>query len=183
MAEPEDQSRITESFVPGDAENGGIRQFYRLTRALKWVAGSLMLLLLGLTFVDVVGRYAFGRPIPGGFEIIEFNMGLLIFAALPLVTRKRGHITVSLFDALMGEGIRRLRDSVVLLGSAGVVGFISFLMFRSGLEMLEANTVSRVYDFPLAPVVFIISALGVITLLLLLAMIWHHLRGHGLETA
>ena len=183
MAEPEDQSRITEGFVPGDAENGGTRQFYRLTRALKWVAGGLMLLLLGLTFVDVVGRYAFGRPIPGGFEIIEFNMGLLIFAALPLVTRKRGHITVSLFDALMGEGIRRLRDSVVLLGSAGVVGFISFLMFRSGLEMLEANTVSRVYDFPLAPVVCIIAALGVITLLLLLAMIWHHLRGHGLETA
>ena len=179
MADSDPDGRITESYVPGaaDGDVGGTQSFYRLNKALRVVAGTLMFALLALTFVDVVGRYAFNRPIPGGFEIIEFNMGLLIFAALPLVTRDRGHITVGLFDSFMSAAVRRFRETIVLLGSVGVVGFISLLMFRSGLEMLEANTVSRVYDFPLAPVVFVICGLGVITTLVLVAMIWQHLRG------
>ena len=47
MAYKDEASRITESFVPGDAdEDGGARQFYRLTRALQVIAGTLMFILL-----------------------------------------------------------------------------------------------------------------------------------------
>lgn len=183
MAEPDNESRITEGFLSdgsdpaGPSPVGAARSLHRLNQLLKVLAGTLMFLLMALTFVDVVGRYAFNRPIPSASEVIEMTLALLIFSALPLVTGARGHITVSLFDNFMSRMIKQSRDLSVLIGSAGVIGFISFLMWRSGLDMYESNFVSRTLDFPLATIMFAISVLGAITLVILLAMIWQHVLG------
>ena len=42
-----------------------------------------------LTFVDVVARYLFNRPIRGAFEVTELMLLVLIFAGLPLVSSRR----------------------------------------------------------------------------------------------
>ncbi|MGZ0247129.1 MAG: TRAP transporter small permease, partial [Alphaproteobacteria bacterium] len=70
-------------------------------RILTAMAALFMLGIAAVTVVDVTGRYAFNSPIPGGVEVIEFLLGLTIFSALPLVTVKRSHITVELFDGFM----------------------------------------------------------------------------------
>lgn len=181
MSEPNNEGRITEGFVAdtpdGDSlSSGTANKPPRLNQILKVLAGTLMFLLMALTFIDVVGRYAFNRPIPSASEVIEMNLALLIFAALPLVTGEKGHITVSLFDNFMSRVVKNARDLMVLIGSAGVIGFISFLMWRSGLDMYESEFVSRTLDFPLATIMFAISVLGAVTWIVLLAMIWEHLR-------
>jgi TRAP-type C4-dicarboxylate transport system permease small subunit len=60
-------------------------------------------LIVALTFVDVFARYLISAPIRGSVEIIQYAMALTIFAALPLVTRDREHVTVSLIDGLLGS--------------------------------------------------------------------------------
>ncbi len=165
--------RVTESYVSGHTN---VRHLSKFIRYLKIASGTFMALLLLVTVVDVVGRYAFNKPVPGGFEIIEFILGLLIFTAFPVISFERSHITVSLFDSFMSKTIMRLRDGAVLLGSIGVVLMISWLMFLSGVDMYQSGYVSRYMDFPMAPVVFLIAALGGMTSLILISMTWFHFK-------
>ena len=56
-----------------------------------------------LTFVDVVARYLFNRPIRGGFEITELVLLVLIFAGLPLVSHADEHVTMDFIDRMLPE--------------------------------------------------------------------------------
>ena len=49
-------------------------------------ASAILLAMMGLTFVDVIARYVFNRPLAGAFEVTELLLLVLIFAGLPLVT-------------------------------------------------------------------------------------------------
>ena len=49
-------------------------------------ASALLLMMMVLTFADVVARYLLNRPIRGAFEITELTLLVLIFAGLPLVS-------------------------------------------------------------------------------------------------
>ena len=63
----------------------------RLVEVLLGVAAAAILLaMMGLTFVDVVARYVFNRPLAGAFEVTELLLLVLIFAGLPLVTYADG---------------------------------------------------------------------------------------------
>ena len=75
-----------------------------LTRGIRAVLGGfaavMLAILVGLTVVDVVGRYFFNAPIPGGYEITQILMAAIIFGGLPAVSRLESHITVDLLDGL-----------------------------------------------------------------------------------
>src|SRR5690554_7608072 len=77
-----------------------------LDRALGFVSAIPLALIVALTFSDVFARYFFASPIPGAAEMIQFSMAITIFAALPLVTRAGGHITVDFFSYALSPNKR-----------------------------------------------------------------------------
>lgn len=87
----------------------------KLLRALVAVAIAAM---ATTTVVDVLGRYFLNSPLTGASEIIEICLGLAISAAVPMVSAKGNHITVSLIDGVLSkEAIRvwrRLVDAIAL---------------------------------------------------------------------
>ena len=131
----------------------------------------------GLTFIDVTGRYAFNKPVPGGVELIEFLLGLLIFSALPLVTVKRAHITVELFDNFMSDGFKRIREVIVLVASAGMIAFITERMWSTAREMAEGDEISLHFELPMAPLLFFLSALSAISVIVQIYMVWKYVTG------
>ncbi|MEC8121950.1 MAG: TRAP transporter small permease subunit, partial [Pseudomonadota bacterium] len=61
-----------------------------LNRVAEWIADASMfvscivlLWLVGLTCVDVVGRYFFRAPVTGAAELVQISMAGIIFFALP----------------------------------------------------------------------------------------------------
>ena len=50
-----------------------------------------------LTVVDVFFRDAFNISITGLFEVTEVLMGILVFAGVPIITSKDGHVAVTIF--------------------------------------------------------------------------------------
>lgn len=141
-------------------------------RILTGIAAIFMAAIAGVTFVDVTGRYVFTAPIPGGVEIIEFLLGLLIFSALPLVVVKNAHITVELFDGFMSDGFKRVRDFIVLLANAGVLAFITSRMWFTALEMVEFDEISLHLQVPTAPLLFALAGLSAMSVLTQLYMTW-----------
>lgn len=151
-------------------------------RVLTLVTSAFMLAIAAVTFVDVTGRYVFSSPVRGGVEIIEFLLGFLIFSALPLVTVKRAHIRVELFDGFMSTGFRNIREIVVLIANAGMMAFITERMWTTAVEMAEDQEISLHLQLPTAPFVFGLSVLAAVSVIVQLYMAWRFLTwdlAHG----
>jgi len=77
-----------------------------------------------LTFVDVVARYIFNRPVRGAFEITELMLLVLIFAGLPLVSFTDEHALMDFIDRVLTTRAQRALEGLV----QGVCAAIMFLL-------------------------------------------------------
>ena len=96
--------------------------------------------MMALTFVDVVLRYVFNRPLRGGFELTELALLVLIFAGLPLVSHADEHVTMDFVDRLLPP---RARDR----WQRSVQGFCASIMFLlAWLVWIKADRISGYGD-------------------------------------
>ena len=168
---PESADR-TEPDVPA-----GVRSADPLYTPLKFALALALFAMAAITFVDVIGRYVFNAPIPGTFEIVGLMLGVVMFTALPLVSRERSHITVDLFDAFIRGRMRRLRQFLVLAGSAAVVGFLAERLIATAIDEYRSDYVTEYFGVTRAPLLIVMALLCVVTCLILVAMMWMDLTG------
>ena len=94
-------------------------------------ASALLLVMMALTFVDVVARYLFNRPIRGAFEITELMLLVLIFAGLPLVSHGDEHVTMDFIDRMLPP---RALDALVRVVHALVAALFFFLTWQMWIK-------------------------------------------------
>jgi len=135
----------------------------RADAALGFAAGVVLFAMMALTFVDVIARYLFNRSVPGGFEITEIMMAVLIFAGLPLVSRRDEHVSVDLIDHWLGPRLRRVQRTVIELASGLLLLGLAYLMWRKAGQIAGYGDTTTVLLIELAPYVYAISVFLVIT--------------------
>lgn len=148
-----------------------------LDHALQAACALPLAGILLLTFTDVLMRYLFARPLTGATELIRFAMALSIFAGLPLLTRDRGHITVSLMNGLLSAHWLRLRQVFCDLVSLGVILLLAWQLFEQGLQYQQTQATTLVLEMPMAPLAWVMAAFSLLTALLLARVTWHDVRG------
>ncbi|NDD46722.1 MAG: TRAP transporter small permease, partial [Synechococcaceae bacterium WB9_4xB_025] len=81
------------------------RLVVKLNRLAGWIADGAMLVaclvllwLVGLTCVDVVGRYFFRAPVTGATELVQISMAGIIFFSLPAMFLRDDQVIVDLFS-------------------------------------------------------------------------------------
>jgi TRAP-type C4-dicarboxylate transport system permease small subunit len=131
--------------------------------ALAAVAGSLLFAMMTLTFIDVVMRYFFGAPIKGGFEVTEMMMAVLIFAGLPLVSRKNEHVTIDALDRFFAASVRRVLHVIIQLVCAATLAGMAFLLYDKAGRFAEIGDVTQTLKFPIAPFVYLMAVLTLAT--------------------
>src|ERR671924_1329100 len=112
----------------------------RADAVLGIAASAILFVMMCLTFVDVVGRYLFSRPIRGGFEITELALLVLIFAGLPLVSHGDEHVTMDFIDRMLPP---RAVDALVRLVHALVAAMFFFLTWQM---LIKAGRISSYGD-------------------------------------
>jgi TRAP-type C4-dicarboxylate transport system permease small subunit len=131
-------------------------------RAVQSVLGALTALVLfvmmALTCVDVVGRYLFSRPVPGGLEIIEILVAATVFGALPLVTLREEHVTVDLLDAIVPDWLLRLQQVTACVLAAAVCGVAAWQLLLRANRMLDYGDTTAVLKITLYPLPYVMSA-------------------------
>ena len=152
-------------------------------RLLEAVISLALIGMTAVTVIDVAGRYLFGAPLQGGFELSELMMGLTVFAALPLATRAEGHLAIGLFtDRLRGRA-RRVHRLTILAITALSLAFIAWRMAVQAqiLHRGEAATGSlQLPLWPLASVMAALAALATVVAMVLLVRVALGLdRGDG----
>ena len=145
----------------------------RLVVRLLGVCCALpLLLIVVLTFLDVFARYVFSSPIRGSVEIVQFAMALVIFAALPLVTRQRDHVTVSLVDGWFArrEWTASKQRFCDLVSLAALVLLTRQLWLAAG-DYVSIGTRTAVLSWPFAPLAYALCAFSALSAIIVAGQI------------
>lgn len=124
------------------------RLFWLSERVLAILAGTGLLIMMVLTFVDVIGRYGFNKSIFGAAEIIEFLMVVTIFAGLAFITATNDHITVTMFDGWIDRAIPGIRRWAVIVFSIACYALITWELAKHGLDLWASGKRTAVLDLP-----------------------------------
>ena len=137
--------------------------------------------MMALTFVDVVARYVFNRPLRGAFEVTELMLLVLIFAGLPLVSLRGEHVVFDSLDPLLERTVRRAQGLVVDLIVTALLGGIAWLMWSKAGQMAGFGDTTAQLKIPQGPFVYLMSLLCAVTalvhVLLIFAPTTHHHPG------
>ncbi len=162
---------MTERPESRGGRDSGFRFAEPLERALGYVVGALLFAMMVVTLVDVVGRYGFNAPLPGAVEITELSMGILVFGALPLVTARTEHITISLFDFAIRGRARAIQNVLTNVVSAVVLAFFAWRIWLKGDELASYGDTSSYLGVPLAPFAYFMSVMSAATVVIVLLLI------------
>ena len=122
-----------------------------LDRSLGVAAGLFLFLMMILTVVDVVGRYFFNAPMPGGYELIQFGMAGMVFLILPVVVAREENVRIDFFDQFMRPGTQRVLAIVSAWGGAIVLTAFGIELLRRGMSFSASREISTNLRLPLAP--------------------------------
>ena len=153
------------------ASDGSMRADWgtRLARVLGLIAAIILLALMLLTAVDVVSRYIFNWPLRGAFELTELGLLVLIFAGLPLASRRGEHVTLDFIDKALGargaDIWRRVVEFIVGLVFAG----LAWQVWIKAGKVTASGDVTDVLRLVVGPFVYLMAAMVAITALIHLA--------------
>jgi TRAP-type transport system small permease protein len=130
-----------------------------IDRVLGLVAAVLLFGLMMLTAVDVVSRYVFNWPLRGSFELTELGLLVLIFAGLPLASRRGEHVTLDFIDRPLGPRVADIwRRTVEAMVGLLVLGLAYQIWLKAG-KISGYGDVTDVLRVPVGPFVYLMCAL------------------------
>lgn len=132
-------------------------------RLCDFVVAALLFAMMLVTFADVLGRYVVSRPVPGSTEIIQYLLVLTVFLALPIVTWRDEHISISLLEGAFGELFNRLRRAAVRVLSGTVMLVVAWQMWGHAGMLARNRDVIGYLELPIAPGAYAVSVLAAVT--------------------
>lgn len=100
-----------------------------------WLAAFALFFMMTMTFLDVILRSTISNPIESATELTRFCMAIIVFASLPIVSWKSGHIIVDLMDPFFGPRAAKLRDILIDL----ICGIVLFWPARRVWDLAERS--------------------------------------------
>jgi TRAP-type C4-dicarboxylate transport system permease small subunit len=131
----------------------------RADAVLGVAASAILFAMMALTFVDVVARYVFNRPLRGGFEVTELLLLVLIFAGLPLVSHADEHVTMDFIDRLLAPAARRAMTRVIDAVVAALMFFMAWQVWIRAERVSSYGDATDVLRIAYAPFVYFMAAM------------------------
>lgn len=129
----------------------------RLSDWGEWVGVVGIIVMVGITCVDVVGAKLFKYPVPGCIEIVSLAQVATIVFAVAATQKRGGHISVEMFVSSFPPRIRSL--VAMLISFLGLVLFVLLIYEGIGLgnEYLDAGEVTATAQIPIYPFAYAFS--------------------------
>ena len=120
-----------------------------LTRVLAIVGGLFLLLAIVITLVSVIGRYGFGVPVPGDYEIVEITCAVGVFLFFPFTHAVNGNITADFFTSGLSRRKQRLLDIINDVVFALVAALLTWRLFEGLAEKFASGETTILIRIPL----------------------------------
>jgi TRAP-type transport system small permease protein len=127
------------------------------------LSGIALFAIMALTFVDVLGRKLVSNSVPGSLEVTELLMVVVIFGALPLVSRRGEHVEFDSLDPYLPMWLRRVQSVLMHLLCAAVLLGLGWLMWRTGGQFAETGETTAQLKISKAPFIYGMGVLCALT--------------------
>ncbi|MBY6091890.1 TRAP transporter small permease [Maritimibacter alkaliphilus] len=124
-------------------------------RLLAVLCGVILLVMMGLTVVDVIGRYVFNSPLVGATELTELLLAAVVFIGLPAVSLDDEHVTVDLLTSRLPDWVQPWRKLVLALVTSAVLAVVGWRLWVYGSQIASYNGVTNSLRLPVAPVTWL----------------------------
>ena len=135
------------------------------------ITAAALFAIMWLTLVDVSGRKFLDHSVPGGLELTEMLMVMVIFGALPLVSRSSEHVVFDSLDNFIPARLKTLQARLVHLACGGLFGLMAWLLTLRAERFAEYGEVTVHLQWPMAPVAWVMAVLLALTAAVHLAFV------------
>lgn len=147
-----------------------------IVEALATVASAVLAGMMFLMAADVLGRYLFNAPIPGGLELVEFMMAILVPFGVAYCALHRGHVAVDMIVERFPRTLRQAVDTLTTLASIVFIGILCWQNILNVIDSFDSKMTSAVLKLPSYPfVVPVALGMGLFACILIV----HLLSGKG----
>lgn len=121
---------------------------------LECVTATTLFGLMVMTCADVIGRYFFDNALDGAVELTELALAIMVFAQMPIITWRGGHVIVDILDPYLNH----LVIKVLAMISALIIA-ASFYVLATRMMYLANRSIRRevVTEYLALPVGYIIQ--------------------------
>jgi TRAP-type C4-dicarboxylate transport system permease small subunit len=146
-----------------------------VARILIAIGGTILALMMFLTFLDVGLRYLFNSPLAGAYELVEYMMAIVVPFCIVYCAEQRGHVAVELVLDKFPKSVQTVVDFLTTLVALAFTIIIAWQNFLYIGEVYDSHLTSSVLLIPaypfVIPVALGVSGFALILLLHLVAII------------
>jgi TRAP-type C4-dicarboxylate transport system permease small subunit len=121
---------------------------WRLSRALALAGGLVVVALTLMSLASIVGRAAFGRPLPGDYELVQVGCAIAVAAFLPFCQMRGGHVLVDFFTSHSRPALRAALDTAGALLLAACAAIVAWRLAAGAIGMRAANDQTTILELP-----------------------------------
>jgi TRAP-type C4-dicarboxylate transport system permease small subunit len=134
-----------------------------VSRVVVGVAATGLALLMFLVAADVIGRYVLNRPIPGGYELTEYLMAIIVPLSIAFCAERKSHVGVDMVVEKLSPKMRARVEAVTLLVTLVLCAVLAWQCCVAIPESHASGLKSAVLHIPAYPTVVAV-AIGMIAL-------------------
>ena len=127
-----------------------------LVRALAWVAGASLMVMVLVTTTEVLLRM-FRVSMTGAYDIVKIAAAITIAAALPYTTAIKGHVAIEYFFHKLGRRGRIVVDALMRLCGMALFGLLAWGCVDYGNSLRAKGEVSMTLQLPIFWVPYVLA--------------------------
>jgi TRAP-type C4-dicarboxylate transport system permease small subunit len=144
--------------------------------ALAYLAGTAVLLMMGVTVLDIILRI-FGMSITGAYDLVRACGVIAVACALPYVTATKGHIAIEFFYHKCGRTGRIILDMIFRISALILFAILTWQASLHGVDLYHSEEVFPNLGLPVFWIPFVIS----LNCLLMIVVFIYHMMHPGKE--
>jgi TRAP-type C4-dicarboxylate transport system permease small subunit len=147
------------------------RMIHLLTRCSLYIGMGWVMVMMGLTTVDVAGRIFFSKPLPGGIELTEIMLAVFGLLGLAYTHQSGSNIRVTMLVNALPKRFAAGLDVVTHCLCIGVIALLATQGWAMGLEEMASGTTTDLLKVPLFPIYFLLALASIFIGLEMLLML------------
>ena len=130
---------------------------------LEIIAAITLLILMLLTCTDVLGRYLFDNSLDAATELTEICIAILVFAEMPIITWRGGHVVVDILDRFIGKKIIKILGLLSIFVMSSSLYYVAHRIFYIGGRSIKRGEESEYLAIHMGYIVQYIAIMSWVT--------------------
>ena len=134
-----------------------------LAFALELIAAATLFFLMLLTCTDVAGRYFFSNAVDGATELTEIGLAIMVFAEMPVVTWRGGHVIVDILDRYLSGPVIKVLSLISAFLISTSLYFIAVKIYELADRSLGREEITEYLELPVGYILNYIAVMSWLT--------------------